>query len=336
MVWMLSTLLMCGCLGLKSETKEAQSALHRIQEKSVAFTNGMIVLKGTLMEPEPPTQFPTVVMVHGSGPADRKGFLFAPELVRAGIPVLVYDKRGVGESGGNWEVSSIHELATDVLAAVDSLKEGNGTRRIGLWGGSQGGWIVPLAATLCSNVSFIISVSGAGVSPAEQMLYYQENNWRESKLSQDEIEQLRKGWKLFYNYCSSGNGKEALDDFVKEMPKRGLRDDRWPPSSSEIADKPFFFNFGYGFNPMPHWQKVKCPVLAIWGERDQIVPAETSSKMIEKALKSSGNTNYTIKIFRDADHGISVPGKQRLPEGWVDWRFAPEYVETMIDWIKKQ
>jgi Predicted hydrolase of the alpha/beta superfamily len=80
--------------------------------------------------------------------------------------VLGYDKRGVGESTGDWNAATYEDLAGDAVAAVEYLK----TRRdidaaqIGLLGISQAGWIMPLAAVRSKDVAFLISISGAGVT----------------------------------------------------------------------------------------------------------------------------------------------------------------------------
>jgi hypothetical protein len=250
--------------------------------------------------------------------------------------VFAYDKRGVGESGGNWKESSIADLASDAVAAVNHLKAREPNAQIGLWGGSQGGWIVPIAATLSPNVAFIISVSGAGMSPGEQMLYCQDNQWRDGRLPEKDRERLYVAWKSFYDYISTGQRASALDANVRELETTKFLDDRRPLKSSEVATEPFFQKFGYGFDPLPYWRKVKCPVLAIWGERDTMVPAKRSAELIEGALRSAGNTKYLVRVFPQARHGIDVPGKQRLPEGWVDWQFAPGYVDLMIKWIKER
>ncbi|HSR47637.1 MAG TPA: acyl-CoA thioester hydrolase/BAAT C-terminal domain-containing protein, partial [Anaerolineales bacterium] len=42
---------------------------------------------------------------------------------------------------------------------------------VGLWGISQGGWVCLMAAATYDGVAFIISVSGPGVTPAEQEVY---------------------------------------------------------------------------------------------------------------------------------------------------------------------
>ncbi len=128
---------MCLTLALVLAASGAEKT-HSVGETSLSFTNGHIVLRGTLMSPEPATTHPTLVLVHGSGAADRKSFIFARALAEAGIPVFAYDKRGVGESGGDWKQSSIAELASDALAAVIYLKAREPSAQIGLWGGSQG------------------------------------------------------------------------------------------------------------------------------------------------------------------------------------------------------
>lgn len=111
-----------------------------VRQQPVSFTNGPIILHGVLLSPEPPTACPTIVMVHGSGPATRDSFGGLEHyFVRSGIPVLVYDKRGVQDSSGNWKTSSLQDLTGDALAAVAFLNQ-RGVARIGLWGGSQGGY----------------------------------------------------------------------------------------------------------------------------------------------------------------------------------------------------
>jgi uncharacterized protein len=139
----------------------------------VRFSNGEVQLAGTLTSPTKSGKHPAIVLVHGSGAEDREYMLpWARFLIRHGIAVLGYDKRGVGESTGDWNTASFEDLAGDVVAAFEYLK----TRRdidpkqIGLLGISQAGWIMPRAAVRAKDVAFLISISGAGVPPAETTL----------------------------------------------------------------------------------------------------------------------------------------------------------------------
>src|SRR6267154_2951537 len=117
-------------------------------EKAVHFASGDITLAGTLVLPERSQPHPAVVLFHGSGPQKRDLFTarwFAAE----GIAALAYDKRGVGESGGDFRKVPFMELCDDGLGAIKYLKSRKeiDAKRIGVWGLSQGGWLGPLAAS---------------------------------------------------------------------------------------------------------------------------------------------------------------------------------------------
>lgn len=129
-----------------------------MRQRAVAMTaSDGVVLHGTLSRPRwRRGAAPGVVIVHGSGPLTRdavRGDTRA--LVRMGFAVLAYDKRGVGRSGGvflrQWGDSAeavLSRLAADAAIAMDSLRgaEGVDTSRVGFFGASQAGWIIPLAA----------------------------------------------------------------------------------------------------------------------------------------------------------------------------------------------
>jgi pimeloyl-ACP methyl ester carboxylesterase len=309
---------------------------HSVRQQRIRFTNGEVTLPGLLLTPQPATTHATVIMVHGSGPATRDSFGgLEASFVRAGFSVLVYDKRGVQESTGDWKGASLEDLATDVLAAVDFLKS-RGVSKIGLWGGSQGGWIVPLAASRSTNVNFIISVAGAGVTPAAQELFRQEQQWRAAGLSPAHVSQLRSAWKRFYDYASTGKGAAELDREIASLEKTKVLDDRRPQKSSELPGDALVRHLGFGFDPLPFWERVRCPVLAIWGEQDTLVPVRTSAELIEQSLKRGGHTNGTFEIYPGANHGLTLSDKKRQrTDGSWELHWAPGYIETMVEWIMK-
>ncbi len=79
-------------------------------------------LGGTVWSPDDPVSTPAVVLVGGSGPTDRSngGYFdrLREALVGAGVVILGYDKRGAGDSTGDWAVATVDELAADACAAV--------------------------------------------------------------------------------------------------------------------------------------------------------------------------------------------------------------------------
>lgn len=160
-----------------------QSKVLVIRGEEVVISSDDATLAATVAVPRRGNgPFPAVVVVHGSGPVTRGELrAYGGQLAPLGIVTLTYDKRGVGESTGRYRpfrVSDcealISELATDVLAAVEYLRERDDVDadRIGLFGGSQAGWIMPLAASQSDDVAFIVSISGPAVT-CGQVGYYQ-------------------------------------------------------------------------------------------------------------------------------------------------------------------
>ena len=111
-------------------------------EQPAEFRSGDVTLAGSLLLPRTPGRRPAVVLVHGSREGDRYALLMhAAFLLRHGVALLAYDKRGVGGSGGDWRSASIPQLAGDAEEAVQWLKgraEIN-PGQIGLLGLSEGG-----------------------------------------------------------------------------------------------------------------------------------------------------------------------------------------------------
>jgi hypothetical protein len=132
------------------------------KREDVRFSNGDIRLAGTLISPAKGGKHPAMILVHGSGAENREYILpFARFLIRRGLAVLGYDKRGVGGSTGDWNTASFDDLAGDVVAALEYLKTRRDIDRtqIGLLGVSQAGWVMPLAAVRGKDMAFLISVS---------------------------------------------------------------------------------------------------------------------------------------------------------------------------------
>src|SRR5207244_2077563 len=136
---------------------QAQSAKNH-DEQEVVFSNNNVRLSGSILIPHVGGQHPAIVFIHGSGPESRDASRFLAEVfVSRGIAALIYDKRGVGSSTGDWRDSSFDDLAKDALAAVEYLKNRPdiNSSRIGLMSSSQGGWVAPITASLSADVRFV-------------------------------------------------------------------------------------------------------------------------------------------------------------------------------------
>jgi dienelactone hydrolase len=143
-----------------------------------SFSNGDSRFAGRLLLPAGAGPFPAVVLVPGSVPATRDTYdLWALFFASQGFAVLSYDKRGVGESTGRYveeaSTDNLHNLAGDAVAGVTWLRTRANIdpERIGLSGGSQAGFTIPLAAARSSEVAFATIQSGPVTSVGRQLAY---------------------------------------------------------------------------------------------------------------------------------------------------------------------
>jgi alpha/beta superfamily hydrolase len=95
----------------------------------------------------------------------------AEHLAANGIASLRYDKRGVGDSGGDFGSATREDLAGDVSAALRFLKRHEGIipGRIGLLGQSEGAVIAPMVASTSDDVAFVVLLAGPAVSGRENL-----------------------------------------------------------------------------------------------------------------------------------------------------------------------
>ena len=164
---------------------------------------------GTLISPATGGKHPAIILVHGSGAENREYMLpWARFLIRRGMAVLGYDKRGVGESTGDWNTASFDDLAGDVVAAFEYLKTRSDIDRtqIGLLGISQAGWIMPLAAVRAKDIAFLISISGAGVPPAETTIDQARNEMTMTGMPPETVDADRRPHEAAVRIRANGPG----------------------------------------------------------------------------------------------------------------------------------
>jgi dipeptidyl aminopeptidase/acylaminoacyl peptidase len=148
---------------------------HR--EVAVHFTCEETDLAGTLYLPNGSGRHPAVVWVHGSGEQPRLNYgpVVGP-LVEDGVAVFSYDKRGVGESEGDCCTSpgEYDLVAADADGAVTAIRSHPeiDPEKVGLYGASEAGWVVPLAdSRLAKPVAFTALVDGPAVTTGEEEVW---------------------------------------------------------------------------------------------------------------------------------------------------------------------
>jgi dienelactone hydrolase len=171
-----------------------------LRQEEVRFRSGGAWLAGTLTLPPGPGPHAAVTFVHGAGAAPREFVLnWVQFLGRLGIATLAVDKRGIAQSGGVYpgEFPSEHavdQYARDVEAAARFLaaQPEVDRARIGVSGGSQAGWIMPLAATREPAIRFMVGLVSPTVSQGETDLWADLSNQGSAPPSEPLAERVQK------------------------------------------------------------------------------------------------------------------------------------------------
>lgn len=153
-------------------------------EREVWIDSGSVRLAGTLCLPAAAGVHPTVLMVHGTGPLDRDQNMpgqalnvfntIAHALAASGIASLRYDKRGCGQSTGDYYSAGHNDLIADAVACLHALRAMPECDAAQLYvlGHSEGCLIAPQAALRSSAVAGLILLCPF-VQPVEHLLIRQ-------------------------------------------------------------------------------------------------------------------------------------------------------------------
>lgn len=309
------------------------------KRENVGFSNGGIHLAGTLISPTAGGKHPAIILVHASGAEDREYLLpLARFLIRHGMAVLGYDKRGVGGSTGDWNTASFDDLAGDVVAAFDYLKTRTDIDRsqIGMLGWSQAGWIMPLASVRAKDIAFLISVSGAGIPAAETTIDQAQNEMTARGMQPQVIDQIIGLTKSQYEFARTGKG---WDQYVAAREKISTRLGGAPPDTFPgTPDHPYWeiIRRLYFYDPAQTLRQLRLPTLALFGELDNNIIAEKNRAAWDRALKAGGNRDYTLLILPKANH-LQLEAKVGSNAEMASLqRFVPAYSETIQDWLRKR
>ncbi|HEX8942628.1 MAG TPA: alpha/beta fold hydrolase, partial [Gemmatimonadaceae bacterium] len=297
-------------------------ALHRVSSSTakpytssdVRVDNGGVVLSGTVLSPRAPGRHAAVVFLHGSGAEGRwANGLTADYLARRGVVALIYDKRGVGASTGDWKTSTLDDLAADARAVVHLLSARSDVdpRRVGVYGHSQGGFIAPMVAAGNADVRWIIDADGNAGPQYEQDLFRVGNMLRK-QFHGDTLRDALSFYREFVDVARNGLPHDQLD-----ADKAKYRSAAWYDHLGIPDDQDWIWRWYRGVGNTDNrsaWAAIDVPVLLLYGERDETVSPTQSIETITRILKANHDPRVTVRILPDADHTLRVPAMD--PLGW--------------------
>ena len=320
------------------------------REEDVSFSNdsAKVSLAGTLTLPKGTGPFPAAVLIAGSGPHDRneslenhKPFLVLSDyLTRQGLVVLRYDKRGIGKSTGSADSATTLDLASDAASAVAYLKTRKeiDPTRIGLIGHSEGAMIAPYLASHSKEVAWVVLLAAPATKGQDTLLAQSELIARASGLTEPEIAASLAFDRNAYDMVRGEKDPALLTEKLKAFVKTSGLDGVMPPAVLEpqlrMLTSPWF-RFFLDYDPLPSLQNTKCPVLALYGQKDLQVPAKRNLLLLQKALSDADNTQSDIRQLADLNHLFQHAYSGSPAEyGAIEETFSPQALQIIGDWLQ--
>lgn len=294
--------------------------------EELRFANGDVALAGTVFVPSIGNKHRAIVYIAGSGDATRgDGSFLADRLARSGIAALVYDKRGTGQSNGDWHQGGFDELADDAIAALRALQARSDidVDHTGFVCQSQGCWVAPIALRRGAPAHFLVAQSGPAVSVAAEDLDYYRVTLRSQGFGEPEI---REAFELVDTDQRVSLGKASWTELQATIAR--FHDREWFKSlgyePAPVTDPIRTFDrHTLPYGPATYIDAMRIPSLWIYGEADTIIPVRDSLAVIRKARSKPAPE---IAVLPKAGHSFAV-GDTAIPQ------LAPGYPDIVIRWI---
>jgi uncharacterized protein len=324
--------------------------------ENVTFRNNTenFELAGTLTMPEGKGPFPAIILITGSGYQDRdekvfnhKPFLvIADYLTRNGIAVLRYDDRGTASSGGIKTNATSVTLAGDAGAAVNYLMSRSDIDhgKIGLAGHSEGSLITAITASNRNDIAFVVSLAGPGVRGENIILRQTKDIMTASGADTAAVNENVRIMSKLYNIIESepdqkSTVKEAMQWYNTYLDGKGVTSEKRKEemtgfTQSLISLNTPWFRYFISSEPDIFWKKVRCPVLALNGEKDMQVYYKDNLSGISNALKKGGNKKVRVMSLPGLNH-LFQHCKTGLPTEYssIEETFSPDVLKEISDWI---
>lgn len=315
-------------------------------ETAISFDSpsAHVRMGGTLTMPRGAGPFPAVALVAGSGPQLRDEavlghpifLVLADYLTRHGIAVLRYDKRGLGQSGGDYAHATSADFAADAEAALAYLRSQPNIdeRRIGLIGHSEGGIVAPMVALADPGVAFVVMMAGPGL-PGDRIIEAQARRIGQAMgvpaaaLAANEAIQRK-----FLDAVMTAKDGPSAEAAAREVLKQAGAPDATAEAQAKAASSDWY-RFFLSHDPAPDLRRLRLPVLALVGSKDLQVPADENVPALRQAL--AADPQATVEELPGLNHLFQTAVTGAPSEyGTIEETIAPAALDRIAAWILAQ
>lgn len=275
----------------------------RFDEREIRIETPEGAMTGVLAMPKDRTgPVGVVVFVHGDGPTNATyddaykplWEAFADE----GYASLSLNKRGIGDSEGSWLEQSMEDRARDTEYAVKWARSQPDLdpNRIGVWGASQAGWVIPKVARDEPQLRFAILVAPA-VNWVKQGQYNTRAEMQQAGASAGQIGAAERRDAAVLELLRTGASYETYMKKAGNNESSPISQERWTFIRKNVEE-----------DSTGELAYFKQPVHLVLGGRDLNVDSDDTEKVYRAQIPKK---RLTVTRLPDADHAML---KRRLSE----------------------
>jgi hypothetical protein len=305
-----------------------------------------VELAGTFTKPDKNSPVPAVLLISGAGPQDRdetmaghKLFLVLSDyLTRRGVAVLRVDDRGTGASKGTFKDATTKDFASDAEAGFQYLMTRSDVdhKHIGLIGHGEGAIEAAMVAASNTQVAFLVLLNGTAVPGQDVLLAQTARAEAAAGVPEEQMDaDLRLGSGL-YKMVQQGRTSEEMERALANVPE-DYRPfvESWRRQIPRLQS-PWLAYF-LSYNPASALEKIQCPVLALFGEKDMTVDPDQNASAMKKAFSHGHNRDAKVKVmpglnylFQKANTGLATEYAS------IQETISPTALEAIGEWISKE
>jgi pimeloyl-ACP methyl ester carboxylesterase len=281
---------------------------------------------------------PVVLLIAGSGRSGRGVFpLLEQRLLAAGIATFDYDKRGVGESTGTYE-DTLEQVERDARVVVAYLRTRPelAPRRIAIVGLSQGAVVAPALAAEDRDIAAIVMM--AGIAGTRQQVVFDQiaHQLAAAGIGRDAsarmIATIRALLEAKDQNRPAAEVAMARQAVADAFTAAGLQPEEVKAGLANL-DSPIALS-GYRLDASGTLAEIRAPVLALYAEKDDLVPTATMLPFAKAALRA--NPEAAVSEIPNTNHGFQLPGA--VQDGKQEWTgavaSAPGVADMICRWLE--
>ncbi|MDH4044955.1 MAG: alpha/beta fold hydrolase [Gemmatimonadota bacterium] len=322
-------------------------ATAQVTIEEITFTSEAFTIVGDLRLPAGAGPHPVVLFVHGDGPNSRTSGVTYPPLMermhRTGYATFAWDKPGTGESTGEFDGGRLLDQRAQIVldaVAVMRARPDIDAGRIGLWGISQAGYVMPRVLERTDDVAFMIAIGCPGEPGVDQGAYLVTAQARcTGGLTDQEAETMEfllgavERAETYPEYVAHKTALRAIPAFMA-LEGQGVfvgvqPEERW--HEPNLAGD-------YFLDPMAAVARTDIPVLAVFGERDTQADPIQGVAAYRAALEHGNHPLSRVELIPGTDHNILLSETGCIAErdrrSRSGWRNYPEqYLSLIEEWL---